>query len=138
MDGETAPALTDDPHQDPSRVERVPAAAQSGRRRRPYFVPGVIAFVVLLVMSVILGAGDLFHSSPSSLSGSQVAQQVALAIQFQENTSQPPVLSCPATLPAKVGYAFTCVASERLGAARRTVEVTETGNHGQVRWSFAG
>lgn len=113
-------------------------AAVAPRKRRPYFIPGVIALVVLLAMGVALGAGDLSHPTSSKLDSSSVSQQLALAIQARDNAKSPPVVTCPAALPGRQGYRFTCKVQSRPGAAVRDIAVTEVDSRGDVTWAWAG
>jgi hypothetical protein len=120
-----------------------PAAGQPGaetgpppRRRRGYWIPGLIAIAVLTAIGVAFGAGDLNHRSPRVLHGRDVAQQIALGIQVQEKLHQPPDVHCPASEPVRNGWRFVCT---RIGAGPpRPIRVVEVDNRGRLRWSVGG
>jgi hypothetical protein len=118
-----------------------PPRPPSGRRRRGYWIPGLISLAVLTAIGVALGAGDLNHSNPKRLNGTDVAQQIALGIQAREGSHSPPDVRCPASEPVRQGWRFVCtrVASGTAGTAggaTQSVEVTEVDNRGRVRWSL--
>jgi hypothetical protein len=106
------------------------------RRRRGYWIPGLIAIAVLTAIGVAFGAGDLNHRSPSVLHGSDVAQQIALGIQAQQNLQRPPDVRCPATEPVRNGWRFVCT---RVGAGpAKPIHVVEIDERGRLRWSLGG
>jgi hypothetical protein len=106
------------------------------RRRRGYWIPGLIAVAVLTAIGVAFGAGDLNHRSPSVLHGSDVAQQIALGIQAQEHLHQPPEVHCPAAQPVRNGRRFDCT---RVGAGPAVpIHVLEIDDRGRLRWSLGG
>jgi hypothetical protein len=106
------------------------------RRRRGYWIPGLIAIAVLTAIGVAFGAGDLNHRSPRILHGSDVAQQIALGIQAQENLHQPPEVRCPASEPVRNGRRFICT---RVGSGPAVlIHVVEIDNRGRLRWSVGG
>jgi Domain of unknown function (DUF4333) len=96
-----------------------------GRRGKGYFVPGLIALVVMAAAGGLANFGGLDHSSPSHLAGSDVATFLAQGIQAQEGLHTPPSIACPATEPVRAGVSFTCQWQRSVGD--RTVRVTETG-----------
>lgn len=113
-----------------------PTDPARGRRagRRGYFVPGAVALVALLGIGLWIGAGaDLTHPPPKTLHGSDVAGQISLGIQAQQNDSSPPTVRCPDE-PVRTGYRFTCTL-ERAGS-KRTVDVSEIDGRGHLRWSL--
>jgi hypothetical protein len=102
------------------------------RPRRGYFLPGVIALGALIVIGLSVGAGDLEHPAPTTLDGSEIAAQIALGVQAQENASHPPTVTCPAREPVRAGVRFQC----HLGRPGPTVYVTEVDGRGRVHWSL--
>ena len=113
----------------------VEAAAPVRRGRRGYFLPGAIAMVALVLIALAVGGGDLDHSAPHALNGPDVASQIALGIQAEQNSTGLPSVTCPQSEPARSGVTFTCAVSG--AGAHRTVYVTEIDSRGQVRWSFS-
>ncbi len=107
-----------------------------GRRGKGYFLPGSIALVVLLAIGLFVGAGDLQHPAPRTLVGSDIASQISLGIQAQQNSTHAPSVTCPAREPVRPGYRFVCALAGRSGAPARAVYVTEIDGRGQVRWSL--
>jgi hypothetical protein len=103
-----------------------------GRKRRGYWVPGLVAMAVLLAIGLALGAGDLVHSTPSALAGPDVAQQIAVGMQAQEGTHTPPIVHCPAAEPVRNGWRFVCTRSQ--GGRLVPVQVTEIDGRGHLRW----
>ncbi|HEY3809983.1 MAG TPA: DUF4333 domain-containing protein, partial [Acidimicrobiales bacterium] len=85
-----------------------PGPAPAPRPRRGYFLPGTIALVVLVAIGVAVGAGDLDHSRPHTLHGTDVAQELALGIQAQQGSHALPDVRCPAAEPVHDGWQFTC------------------------------
>jgi hypothetical protein len=110
----------------------VPVAGR--RARRGYWLPGLIALVALLGIGLGIGAGDLNHRSPHTLSGSDVAAQIALALQVQQRSTTPPLVSCPGSEPVRAGWTFTCTLTGRDGPER--VKVAEVDGRGSLRWSI--
>lgn len=115
-----------------------PADAAQGerpsRRGKGYFLPGAIALVALLAIGLFfVGGGDLEHPAATELTGSDIASQIALAIQAQENAPAAPSVTCPAREPVRQGRRFVCTLH---GTPDRTVYVTEVDGRGRVRWSF--
>jgi Domain of unknown function (DUF4333) len=107
--------------------------APSGRRgRRGYWVPGLIAMAVLLVIAVAVGAGDLDHSAPRVLDGADIASQIGLGIQTQRGAATAPAVHCPKSEPVRSGWKFEC----SLQQAGKTVpvQVVELDQHGQLSW----
>jgi hypothetical protein len=134
---------------EPPETGDIPQPGQSGapaeppegsgpprRRRRGYWIPGLIAVAVLTAIGVAFGAGDLNHRRPSVLHGTDVAQQIALGIQAQEHLHRPPDVHCPATEPVSNGRRFVCT---RVGAGPAVpIHVIEIDDRGRLRWSLAG
>ena len=82
------------------------------RRRRGYWIPGLIALAVLLGIGLAFGAGDLDHSGPTTLAGPEIAENLAGAIQASEGTPSPPTVHCPHSEPARAGLQFVCTVGE--------------------------
>jgi hypothetical protein len=108
-------------------------ATDRPRRKRGYFLPGFIALAALVVIGGLLGAGDLEHPAASTLAGPQVAAQIALGIQAQQNASRPPSVTCPDHEPVRQGLRFNCTLE---GHTPRPVHVTEVDARGRVQWSL--
>lgn len=109
---------------------------QAGRRgKRGYFVPGLIALVVLAVLGGVANFAGLDHAGPNHLAGPDVETFLAQAIQSSNGLSEPPSISCPASEPVRAGFHFTCT-WQRAGGDR-PVSVTETDSRGQFRYSVA-
>jgi hypothetical protein len=118
----------------PAAAEGTPA--QPGRPKRGYWIPAVIAMVVLLAIAAAVGAGDLDHSAPTKLPGSEVASEVALGLQVQTRSSGPPDVTCPPSEPVRAGFHFECTLSS--GATRRAVDIVEIDGRGRLRWHLGG
>jgi len=115
----------------PDRGEAPDAGEAPARRpRRGYWVPGLIAMAALLLIGVAFGAGDLSHRSSSTLSGPDVDSEIALAIQAQQGTHDPPDVHCPPSEPVRQGWQFVCTI-EHAGSAR-LVHVTEIDGRGHL------
>ena len=112
--------------------------AGHARGRRGYFLPGTIALLALLAIGGAVGAGDLSHPAPHTLSGNDVASEIALGIESAQGLRQPPSVSCPTAEPVRAGLRFTCTeaAGGGGGGAARPVAVTEIDNRGHLRWSL--
>lgn len=109
------------------------AEGRAARRRRGYWVPGLIALVVLLGIGLALGAGDLDHGSPGTLAGPQIAQ--SLGAMIQANQGNPSLaVHCPHSEPARSGVQFVCTVTG--AGATRTVHVTEIDSRGGLSWRF--
>jgi hypothetical protein len=89
----------------------------------------------LLLIGGAVGAGDLVHSAPRSLSGPDLSSEIALGIQAAQGLEQPPPVSCPAHEPVRVGLAFKCIETTT-DQGDRPVYVTEIDGRGHLRWSF--
>jgi hypothetical protein len=76
----------------------------------------------------------LNHRSPHTLSGSDVAAQIALALQVQQRSTTPPGVNCPESEPVREGWTFTCTLAGRNGP--ETVKVAEVDGRGNLRWSI--
>ncbi len=114
-------------------------APADGRRRpsrRGYWLPAVIAMTVLLAIAAAVGAGDLDHSSPRTLPGSDVASQIAIGIQVQQGGTSPPSVRCPDHEPVRSGLTFECTLGT--GPNQRTVKVVEVDARGHLRWQITG
>jgi hypothetical protein len=110
------------------------AEGPRARRRRGYWIPGLIALAVLLGIGLALGAGDLDHGGATTLAGPEMAQELAQAIQARDGTPSPPTVHCPHTEPARAGLQFDCTI---IGAGpARTLHVTEINNRGALSWRF--
>lgn len=108
------------------------ATGRARRSKRGYFVPGLIALVVLAVGGGLANFGGLDHAAPNRLAGPDVETFLAQAIQARDGLSSPPHISCPASEPVRAGLRFTCT-WHRAGGDRR-LGVTETGR-GQFRFT---
>lgn len=93
--------------------------------KRGYLVPGIIAFVCLLLLGTALDITDFSRSSGAQLHGPLVANQIASAYQARAGGGLPSV-SCPASEPVVAGRTFTCTLQAAASPAR-SVTVTETG-----------
>jgi len=102
--------------------------------RRSRWIPAAIALAVLLTIGFVVGAGgDLTHPAPTSLAGSDVAEQLALSIQAERGLGSPPQIRCPHEEPVEPNLRFRC--SEPGGAV---IYVVETDSRGHLHWSFTG
>ena len=113
-----------------------PAERRPGRSRRGYWLPAVIAMTVLLAIAAAVGAGDLDHSPPKTLAGSDVASQIAIGIQVQQGSTGPPSVYCPDHEVVRSGLTFDCTLGT--GPNRRTVRVVEVDARGHLRWQITG
>lgn len=107
----------------------------TARKRRGYFLPGVIALVALVVIGVVLGAGDLAHPASTSIQGPDIAQQIAEGIQAQQASGGPPSVACPASEPVRDGLTFQCTL--RRDGRVQPVYVVEIDGRGEIRWSLS-
>ncbi len=105
----------------------------AGRRGKGYFLPGFIALVALLGIGLFVGAGDLQHRPAGTISGTDIASQIALGIQAQQNLTSPVQVNCPRQEPVRPGLTFQCTLG---GRPQGTVHVTEVDDRGRVRWSL--
>jgi hypothetical protein len=120
-------------------TEGQPPSHQGSRRGKGYFLPGFIALVALLALGLFAGGAlDLQHPAITSLNGPNLASQIALGMQLQQNAKQAPSVTCPAKEPVRQGLVFTCtVAGPTVVADHgRPVYVTEIDGRGQIRWSL--
>lgn len=108
-------------------------ARQDKRSTRGYFIPGMIALVVLAVGGGIANFGGLDHAAPKRLAGPDVETFLAQAIESSNGLASPPHIKCPSSEPVRDGLAFTCT-WHRTGGDR-PVRVTETG-HGQFHFAL--
>jgi len=130
-----APTLHGGPVTRPFRLDEV-SVEQAGRRaKRGYFVPGLIALVVLAAAGGVANFAGLNHAGPHRLAGPDVETFLAQAIQSSNGLSQPPSISCPPSEPVRAGFRFTCT-WQRAGG-NRPVSVTETDSRGQFRYSVS-
>lgn len=113
-------------------------ATRRGGAKRGYLLPGVIALGALVALGTAFGAGDLYHQPPSALAGPDVASQISLAIQAEQNVVTAPAVSCPASEPVRAGLVFYC--AEKPESAGPPVEITvrETDSRGNLSWKFSG
>ncbi len=107
----------------------------AGRRGKGYFLPGFMALVALLGIGLFVGAGDLQHRPATTISGSDIASQIALGIQAQQDLGSAVQVNCPRQEPVRQGLTFQCTLA---GHPQRTVHVTEVDDRGRVRWSLSG
>jgi hypothetical protein len=70
------------------------------------------------------------------LNGSDVASQIALALQVQQRSSGPPTVECPGPQPVRAGWAFNCTMAGRSGP--ETIHVIEVDGRGNLRWTIGG
>lgn len=112
-----------------------PVPQGSRRGRRGYFLPGAIALVALLAIGAAVGGGDLSHPAPKILTGPDVASQISLGVQAQQNDPVPPRVSCPAREPVRAGYHFSCTLTPAEGPPIQ-LAVTEVDDRGQLHWSL--
>lgn len=110
------------------------AAAPPARPRRGYWLPAIIAMIVLVGIGLAVGAGDLNHSSPKRLSGRDIEQQLALGIESQQGLSRLPMVSCPASEPSVQGHRFTCTLHK--SRSQQTVYVVEVNSFGGLQWQL--
>ena len=116
------------------------------RPRRGYFLPGAIALGALLLIGGAVGAGDLAHPAPHTLSGPDMAAEISLGIETAQGLSQPPPVSCPAREPVRDGLQFTCTTAAHPASVPGSlpgsvpvsvpVYVTEIDGRGHLRWSL--
>lgn len=119
----------------PGPAQASPKASGARRGRRGYFLPGAIALAALLLIGGAIGAGDLFHPAPSRLRGPEVASQIALGVQVQQNRASAPRVTCPAVEPVRTGYRFDCTLVAGRGSPV-IVAVTEVNGRGGLHWSL--
>jgi len=102
------------------------------RRKRARWVPGLIALAALLAIGIVFGAGgDLSHPPPKTLSGSDVAAQLATGLQALRSTSSPPSVVCPEHEPVRTGLRFQCHFDQG-----KPIDVVEIDDRGHLRWSL--
>jgi hypothetical protein len=109
-----------------------PQGSPPGRRRRGYWIPGLIALAAMLAIGVAFGAGDLVHSAPSTLHGQDVASEIALAMQARQHLTTAPDVRCPQSEPVRSHLVFECVLVQ--GKLQTTITVTEIDNRGHLQW----
>lgn len=91
-----------------------------------------MALAALLAIGIVFGAGgDLSHPPPRSLSGPDVASQVATGVQAVRSLSSPPTVTCPASEPVRAGFRFRCHFGDGL-----PIDVVEIDSRGHLRWSL--
>ncbi len=101
-----------------------------GRRRRGYWLPGLIAMTFLVVVSVAFGLVGLESHVGRRLQGQVVAEDLALDLQSGATI---PTVRCPSEEPRRAGLSFYC--TERSpGRTPRTIQVTETAARGGFRY----
>jgi hypothetical protein len=91
--------------------------------------------VVLVAIAVAVGAGDLVHSAPRTLSGAEVASQIATDLQVQQHDTTPPQVRCPSSEPVRTGWQFSCALVQR--GTSETLDVVEIDSQGGLRWQIA-
>jgi hypothetical protein len=97
--------------------------------RRAYLRSGIVALVVLVLIAIGVSVFTLSPSSSRhSLPGSEVAADLATAIQSQRHLSSPPDLRCPPSITLRQGDRFTCTLVEHPHPV--IVEVTQTNSQG--------
>lgn len=111
------------------------AAPDVQPKRRGYWVPGLIALTVLVMIGLIFGAGDLSHPAYTSINGPDIELQISQAMQVEQNTGTAPEISCPRREPVRAGLTFDC--SARTPTGQEVVHVTEIDNRGAIRWSLS-
>jgi hypothetical protein len=109
--------------------------APPAKKRRGYFIPGVIALIAMVVLGVIIGGGDLEHPAATTIYGPAIESQIANGIEDVRNTNSSVDVTCPAQEPVKQGLRFECTANGG-GLTNRTVYVVETDGRGDTRWSL--
>jgi hypothetical protein len=92
---------------------------------------------VLLAIGGAVGAGDLSHPAPKTLQGSEVAAQIADAIESLNHQGSPPDVSCPPSEPVRRGWTFNCTVAGG-GSSNGTLVVVEIDDRGGLRWAPAG
>lgn len=97
------------------------SATELPTRKRGYYLPGIIALVVLVAISVVFALVALRSYAPRVLSGSQVSQSLS---EYLQTGATPPTVRCPSTEPMRAGLVFDCKVL-RPGQRPRTVQVTE-------------
>lgn len=121
-------------HGRPSEEGADQGGARKARTKRGYFIPGMIALVVLAVGGGVANFSGLDHAAPNRLAGPDVETSLAQAIQAQDHLASPPSIRCPANEPVRVGLHFTCT-WQRTGG-KRAVSVTEIDARGQFRYKL--
>ncbi len=117
------------------------AAASTGEvgrrppRRRGYLVPGLIALIVCAGLAALIDVTVLQSHTPSRLVGSEVATQLAQAIQADRSEAQPPVIHCPPSEPLRAGRVFYCTLV-RPGHNDAVIKVTEASTAGQFHFAL--
>lgn len=106
------------------------AAPSPVRRRRGYWLPGLIAMTFLVVVSVAFGLVGLRSYVGHRLEGPVVAEDLALDLQSGASI---PSVHCPSEEPRRAGLSFYCTESSP-GRAPRRIEVTETAAKGGFRY----
>ncbi len=99
--------------------------ANRGRRRLIALVAGLLVIVLLAVIALSYGL------SRPRITTKLVEQQIAQSIADQ--VGSPAVVTCPDSVNAGAGIAFTCDVSVE-GGKTATVKVTQTDDQGTVTW----
>lgn len=98
----------------------------------------MIALGALVALGTAFGAGDLYHQPPTLLAGPDVASQISLAIQAEQNVVAAPVVSCPTSEPVRAGLVFYCAEQPETGGSPVEITVRETDSRGNLSWKFSG
>lgn len=107
--------------------------SRSKRSKRGYFIPGLIALVVLAAGGGVANFAGLDHAAPHRLAGPDVETFLGQAIEAQNHLASAPSIRCPGSEPVRVGLSFTCTWQRADG--NRPVTVTEIDARGQFRFS---
>ena len=111
------------------------AAPDVQPKRRGYLLPGLIALAARVTIGLIFGAGDLSHPAYTSINGPDIEQQIAQAMQVEQNIGTAPEVTCPRREPVRAGLTFDCTA--RTPTGEQVVHVTEIDSRGEIRWSLS-
>ncbi|MDQ6836920.1 MAG: DUF4333 domain-containing protein [Actinomycetota bacterium] len=124
------------PFPEAAATGRTSVCGYAGRGKRGYFIPGLIALIVLLAGGAFVNFGGLSHDTPSQLDGTNVATRIAQNYQANHQLESPPPVRCPNNEPVAAGLRFACQLL-RPGAVPLSVDVTETRN-GQITYRVTG
>ena len=130
VDAATEPGVTEGGLARPVPREE-PETGRPTPPRRGYLVPGIIALLVLAVIAVVIDVAGLQSHTPTTLAGSQIAQDVSEALQAAQQHATSPDVRCPAEEPLRVGLVFDCTLL-RSGRPPETIRVTERTKSGTL------